>query len=152
MTNNEDGFNPDNSQLDLAAASFDTDAVTLGEGANPEALVGEVLAEDDLDDGFDSAMKTAADYGLPEWDDEDESEDVLAQKFVDPLILLLLGHLGVGLERLGNDPPDTPARVQTRIRVLKDHLQTLAQTFAFRAIECGNRLTVDLNLSARQGV
>ena len=50
MTNNEDGFNPDNSQLDLAAASFDTDAVTLGEGANPDALVGEVRAEDDLDD------------------------------------------------------------------------------------------------------
>ena len=49
MTNNEDGFNPENRQLDLAAASFDTDAVTLGEGANPEALVGELLAEDGLD-------------------------------------------------------------------------------------------------------
>ncbi|WP_394269934.1 hypothetical protein [Qipengyuania sp.] len=40
-------------------------------------------AEDDLDDGFDSAMKTAADYGLPEWDDEDESEDV--EDLIDPL-------------------------------------------------------------------
>ena len=50
MSNNEDVFNPDSSQLDLAAESFDTDAVTLGEGANPEALVGELLAEDKLDD------------------------------------------------------------------------------------------------------
>ena len=48
MTNDEDGFNPENRQLDLAAASFDTDAVTLGGGANPEALVGELLAEDGL--------------------------------------------------------------------------------------------------------
>ena len=40
-------------------------------------------ADDDFDD-FDSGMKTAADYGLPEWDeDEEDEEDV--DGVVDPL-------------------------------------------------------------------
>ena len=39
----------------------------------------------DMDEGdFDSGMKTAADYGLPEWDDEDTEEDDV-DDLVDPL-------------------------------------------------------------------
>lgn len=38
---------------------------------------------DDFDDDFDSSLRTAADYGLPEWDDEPEDEDV--DELVDPL-------------------------------------------------------------------
>ncbi|MEX0343163.1 MAG: hypothetical protein AB3N06_11280 [Erythrobacter sp.] len=36
------------------------------------------------EDDFDSGMKTAADYGLPEWDEEDEAEDDV-DGVVDPL-------------------------------------------------------------------
>ncbi|PZT88515.1 MAG: hypothetical protein DI637_07670 [Citromicrobium sp.] len=38
---------------------------------------------DDFDEDFDSSLRTAADYGLPEWDDEPEDEDV--DELVDPL-------------------------------------------------------------------
>ncbi|HBM04736.1 MAG TPA: hypothetical protein DD369_03935, partial [Erythrobacter sp.] len=41
--------------------------------------------DDGLDDSgeFDSAIKTAADYGLPDWDDEEDEGDV--DSVVDPL-------------------------------------------------------------------
>ncbi|WP_375541247.1 PAS domain-containing protein [Qipengyuania flava] len=39
---------------------------------------------EESDDSFDSGIKTAADYGLPEWDDEDEGEDDV-DDLVDPL-------------------------------------------------------------------
>ncbi len=55
--------------------------------AADEDEAGEAAAMDGMtpfeDDGFDSGMKTAADYGLPDWDDEPEDEDVDA--LVDPL-------------------------------------------------------------------
>ena len=51
--------------------------------------IGSLLADADSDpsdahDDFDSAMKTAADYGLPEWD-EDEPSDGDVDDLVDPL-------------------------------------------------------------------
>ena len=50
------------------------------DGADAAAMDGMATFEDD---GYDSSMKTAADYGLPDWDDEPEDEDVDA--LVDPL-------------------------------------------------------------------
>ena len=56
------------------------------------------------DDGFDSGMKTAADYGLPDWDEEPEGEDV--DDVVDPLAddesessLVSLVHRGEKLKK-----------------------------------------------------
>ncbi len=46
-------------------------------------LHGDDAYADAEDDGFDSGMKTAADYGLPEWEDEPDEDDV--EDVVDPL-------------------------------------------------------------------
>ncbi|MFW2349632.1 hypothetical protein [Qipengyuania sp.] len=48
--------------------------------------IGGYAAHDETDDEdeFDGRMKTAADYGLPDWDEEDESEDDV-DDVVDPL-------------------------------------------------------------------
>ena len=50
-------------------------------GDLPQNAVGH--ASDDFDEDFDSSLRTAADYGLPDWDDEPEDEDV--DELVDPL-------------------------------------------------------------------
>ncbi len=51
-------------------------------GAHPAD--GEEYAEHGEAGHYDNGMKTAADYGLPEWDDEDEEEDDV-EDVVDPL-------------------------------------------------------------------
>ena len=72
---------------DLPSASMPAAA---GGGGRVDALGNRVGAnapsdDDGLDDSgeFDSAIKTAADYGLPDWDDEEDEGDV--DSVVDPL-------------------------------------------------------------------
>ena len=59
-------------------------ALDDGEVEPGDAAGQDTADEDAYDiDSFDNGMKTAADYGLPDWDDEPEDEDVAG--LVDPL-------------------------------------------------------------------
>ncbi|WP_431732675.1 PAS domain-containing protein [Erythrobacter litoralis] len=68
------------------ARGFDALGNPIGEALSDEPGANDHFAVEDHSadgDGYDSGMKTAADYGLPEWDDEGEDEDV--DGLIDPL-------------------------------------------------------------------